>query len=264
MKRFTTAVCLLLFAAAGRADEAAKPVTVPITLLKSRHFTVPVKVNGEGPFALIFDTGAPITLINNKVARAAGLSKDKRNVLRQAKAKTLQVGTLEARDVPVTIMDHPTVSLVSKVLGPVDGIVGFSFFARYKVTIDYQAKQLTFVPTKYQPADLMAKMMSMTLFGSKDGKKVVASAGVWGFQVGKKGGDEAAGVDVTTVVVGGPAAAAGLKAGDRLLTLHGRWTDSVVDTFRAASEVRPGTAARIGIRRDGKEMELTVNVQPGL
>src|SRR5262245_53996365 len=58
------------------ADVEAKPVAVPSELLKTGHMTVKVKVNGKGPYTLIFDTGAPITLVNNKVAKDAGLLKD--------------------------------------------------------------------------------------------------------------------------------------------------------------------------------------------
>ena len=32
---------------------------------------VNVKINGKGPYRLIFDTGAPFTLINNKIAKEA-------------------------------------------------------------------------------------------------------------------------------------------------------------------------------------------------
>src|SRR5262249_35413683 len=53
----------------------AKPVVVPFEVLKTGHMTVMVKVNGKGPYKLIFDTGAPINLLNNKVAREAGLLK---------------------------------------------------------------------------------------------------------------------------------------------------------------------------------------------
>src|SRR5438105_14513383 len=90
MKRFQTlmSLCrgcgntraLMLALALGmpglaRADEAAekKPVTVPFGLLKTQHMTVQVKINGKGPYRLIFDTGAPVTLINNKVAKEAGV-----------------------------------------------------------------------------------------------------------------------------------------------------------------------------------------------
>src|SRR5262249_53303220 len=65
-------VALLLLSFPARADEEkAKPV--PFELLKTRHMAVMVKVNGKGPFRLIFDTGAPVTLLNTKIAREAGL-----------------------------------------------------------------------------------------------------------------------------------------------------------------------------------------------
>src|SRR5207244_3719890 len=55
--------------------DKSKAVVVPFEVLPSGHITVQVKVNGKGPYKLIFDTGAPITLMNNKVAKEAGLLK---------------------------------------------------------------------------------------------------------------------------------------------------------------------------------------------
>src|SRR5205814_1715850 len=95
-------------------------------------------------------------------------------------------------------------------------------------------------------------------------KQFLAPAGQWGFRVVKQEKDEGAGVEVKDVLPGGPAAAAGLKVGDRLLTLDGRWTDSVEDCFMAASFVQPGQTARLVVQRNGKEVELTVKVQAGL
>jgi len=69
---------------------------------------------------------------------------------------------------------------------------------------------------------------------------------------------------VKEVFAGSAAADAGLKAGDRLLTLDGRWTDSVVDTFTAAGLVKPGRAAVVVVKRDGKEVKLTVKPAAGL
>ncbi len=108
--RQTWALGVLIVVAAGgwadappakKADKAAaaKPVTVPFDLLKSGHMTVKVKVNGKGPYTLIFDTGAPITLLNNKIAREAELLKDADRPLfalfgagGEVKVKDLQVG----------------------------------------------------------------------------------------------------------------------------------------------------------------------------
>src|SRR5262249_38214485 len=151
----------------------------------------------------------------------------------------------------------PTVKLIGELLGPIDGIVGFSFFARYRMTIDYQAKEMTFVPVNFQPPDVMTKMIGVVLGGPAK-KRVVAPAGQWGFSVRKDTEDTEPGVNVTKVLDGSAAAAAGLKSGDRLLTLDGRWTDSVADCYAAASRVRPGAEARLVVKRDGKEVELTV------
>ncbi len=275
MKRLT-AIALLLFgsAAAVRAEDLkAKPVTVPFKLLRSMHIAVQVVVNGKGPYWMIFDTGAPVTLINNKVARASGvLPKGHRAPLftlfgnaGEFKIKTLQVGGARAKNVPTIVMDHPTVELISKVLGPVEGLVGFPFFARYKMTIDYQAKTLTFVPNGYEPGDVMKDMMKVIMLrGAKPRPKVLAPAGQWGFKVKKDGRDEAAGVAVAEVMAGSPAALGGLKAGDRLLSLDGRWTDSVDEVYDAAAHVKPGTAARLVVKRKDKEVELTVKPVTGL
>jgi hypothetical protein len=260
---------------ATRADDAkAKPVKVPFELLKTKHITVMVKVNGFGPYRLIFDTGAPVTLLNNKVAKQAGLLK---NVKKPAfslfgaagtvKVPKLEVGGLTAENVAAVVMDHPTLEAISKKLGPIDGIVGFPFFARYKMTLDYEAKEMTFVPNGFDPPDAVEDMMA-TVMGLLDKEKPepkVLSAGArWGMVVAKESDDEDAGVTIKKVMANGPAAAAGLKTGDRLLTLDDRWTDSVADTYAAASQVKPGTAVKVVVKREGKEIELTVKPSSGL
>src|SRR5207248_32345 len=127
--------------------------------LITKHIVVQIKINGKGPFRVIFDTGAPINLINTKTAKASGLLG--KNAPSSGfslfgpppttKIKDLEIGNLKADYVPVLVMDHPTVELVSKILGPVEGIIGFPFFARYKLTLDYQAKEMTLVPNGFEP-----------------------------------------------------------------------------------------------------------------
>jgi membrane-associated protease RseP (regulator of RpoE activity) len=283
MKRILFAALLLPagFATAARADApaikadiVAKAVTVPFELLRTGHMTVQVKVNGKGPYKLIFDTGAPITLLNNKIAKEAGLLKGMARPLfapfgsmGDVKVKELQVGDQKAADVTAIVMDHPTVEAISRAFGPIDGIVGFPFFARFKMTLDYQAKTMTFVPNGFKPPDVM-KAMSDALMAAAvqadDGPRVLSSAAQWGMLVKKDAVDEADGVTITAVLPGGAAAAAGLKAGDRLLTLDGRWTDSLADLYAAAGYVKPGATAPVVVKRGGKEVELTVKPAAGL
>jgi S1-C subfamily serine protease len=60
------------------------------------------------------------------------------------------------------------------------------------------------------------------------------------------------------------AAKAGLKAGDRLLTLDGRWTDSIADTYIAAGQLRPGMSAIAQVLRGKELLKLSVAVRAGL
>jgi hypothetical protein len=281
-KWFLAVLAAALVCAPARADKLAerpaakdpsKAITVPFEVLKTGHMTVMVKVNGKGPYKLIFDTGAPINLFNNKIGKDAGLLK---GVPRPAftlfgsmgdvKVKELVVGGQKVENVAGVVMDHPTVDAISRAFGPIDGIVGFPFFARFKMTLDYKAKTMTFVPNGFEPPNVM-KAMEAALMGSLGGDPgpvILASAGLWGMAVGKKSGDDEAGVTVTKVLAGSPASKGGMKEGDRLLTIDDRWTDSVADTFAAAGHVKAGTAVPVVVQRGGKEVTLQIKPASGL
>ena len=95
-------------------------------------------------------------------------------------------------------------------------------------------------------------------------RKILRPAAQWGLVLHKDDKDEEAGVTIKEVLPGSAAAAAGLQAGDRLLTLDGRWTDTLADAYLATSYVKPGTAAKVVIKRNGREREQTVKPRPGL
>jgi hypothetical protein len=252
----------------------AKPATVAFELLPTKHIVIQIKVNGKGPYRVIFDTGAPVMLLNYKVAKESGvLPKDAKPPLfplfgsaGENKIKTLQIGDLKAADISTIVMDHPTVELISKHLGPIEGIVGFPFFARYKMTIDYQAKKLTLAPNGFKPPDTLKALMAsvMALADDKPPEpKVLTPAGQWGILLHKDKNDEEAGITIREVLPGSPAAAGGLKSGDRLLSLDGRWTDTLADVYLAAGKVKPGNSAQLVIRRQTQEVDLTIKPQEG-
>ncbi len=176
------------------------------------------------------------------------------------------MGELTARDVPVIVMDHPALKALAGFLGkPLDGIVGYTFFAHFRTTIDYKAHELTFVPVDFEVRDLMKDLQERMLGPRVAKTRVLAAPGLWGLSVGDpEGGVTARGVPITAVRGDSPAAAAGLKAGDILTSLDGRWTASVADTFAAAATVPPGRAVRVVILRDGEEQTRTVTPADGL
>jgi hypothetical protein len=267
---FGILLAVLLLPVAAEAPKPA-PVAVPFELLSRKHIVIMVKVNGKGPYRVIFDTGAPLCLLNTKIGKEAGLvTKDDRSgfslfgPVAQVKVKEFELGRLKVANLQVIIMDHPSVELMSEQEGPIDGIIGFPFFAQYAMTLDYQAQQLTFVPNGFVPADILQILMRELLAGDKPVKKTLAPAALWGFTVEKKTGDVEDGVMVKQVFGAGPAAAAGLQVGDRLLTFDDRWTDSVDDCYVAAGSIKPGTATKMVVKREGKEVELLIKPVVGL
>ena len=263
----------LLTAAVLAQSPAA--VSVPFKLLPSRHMLMSVTLNGKGPYNLIFDTGAPLNLVNTRVSKEAKLAKVKGGVgggfgfgllnVQQMELGSLKVGDVTAEKLPTVVMDHPTVAAISGMYsaeyGPIEGIVGFPFFGRYAATVDYQAKTLTLRPNGFQPGDYLTDLTKGLLSAGDRGAepKVVGAAGLWGFAV-TAADDGKPGVTVGEVFAGSPAAAGTLAAGDRLLTLDGRWADSVADVSLAASLVKPGRAVSLTIRRG--ENEITLSVTP--
>ena len=129
---------------------------VPFELLATNHMVVQARRNGKGPYRLIFDLGAPITLLSNRASEASGVVKKTapKSVLfalrGEAVVDRLELGGLTVRKLPAIVLDHPAVRVLGEVLGkPLDGIIGYTFFARYKTTIDYQKREMTFEPVDF-------------------------------------------------------------------------------------------------------------------
>lgn len=251
---------------------SARVEVVPFEMLPSNHMVVRAKLNGKGPYRLIFDLGSPVTLLGGKAAEESGAIPKNAprsflfGVRGEGELKTVEVGGLTAKDVPVMVMDHPALKALAGFLGkPLDGIMGYTFFAHYRTTIDYKAREMTFSPIDFEVKDLIRDIQDRMLGPKVARERVLAPRGIWGLSVGApEGGVAAAGVPITAVRAGSPAAAAGLRVGDILTTLDGRWTTSIANTYAAAATVDPGTAVPVVVRRGGQEKTLTVTPVEGL
>jgi membrane-associated protease RseP (regulator of RpoE activity) len=263
----------LLLGPAPADDKAVKgkgePAKVPFSMLPSNHMLVRAMINDKGPYRLIFDLGAPITLLSNGASETSGVVKEDApksflfSMRGEAEVAKLRVGDLTAEKLPVVVFDHPALKVLGDVLGrPIDGIIGFTFFARYKTTIDYQVNQMTFEPVDFEVRDLM-KDLPARLAGPKTARKrLLAPGALWGLRLGPIETD-AAGVAVAEVLADSPALAAGLKPGDVLTSIDDRWTSSIHDVFAAAADVAPGKAVAVVVLREGKELVLTLRPEDG-
>jgi membrane-associated protease RseP (regulator of RpoE activity) len=256
------------------ADPPAPPkkAVVPFEMLPTNHMVVKARINDRGPFRLIFDLGAPITLLSNRAAEKSGaIKKDAPRALffsirGESEVRSLEIGDLTAKDVPVVILDHPVLRALGSFLGrPLDGILGYTFFARYRTTIDYQAKTMTFEPVDAEVKNLL-KDLPARLAGPKTARhRTLAPGALWGLSLGEPaGGLEDPGVPIRAVVPESPAAEAGLKPGDVLTTLDGRWTATIADVYAATEGVAPGQAVPVVVLRDGREQTVTVRPVSGL
>ena len=55
-----------------------------------------------------------------------------------------------------------------------------------------------------------------------------------------------------------------VKSGDILVSIDGRWTTSLSDTYKAAEAVEPEKSVTVVVSRDGKEVTLTVTPKEGI
>jgi hypothetical protein len=249
----------LLFLSSTYA-RAQKGITVPLEILRTGHAAVKVTINGKGPFRLALDTGSPVTFVSAQCAVKIGiLSKEeaeKQTLFRMPTAvRTIEIGAAKLKDLSVMIIDHPTVQMIGQVEGQIDGIVGFSFFSHFRMTLDYAGKKITLEPIDYQGEDVMASLMNRFM-SDQSAKRIITSGGLWGVRFGERQGD--IGISVKSVYAGGAAASAGIKAGDIVVSIDGRWTLTPVDFAEAAIYAKPGQPANVKLQRNGSPLELKV------
>ncbi len=117
--------------------------------IENRYTIVPVRVNGEGPYRFLLDTGASTCIVAQRLAAELGLPQgaaatakgaaDALPVFRSS-ASQLSVGAAARRDLDVLLMDCTHVS--DYVHEPIDGYLGTNFLKHFTITLDYADQTL--------------------------------------------------------------------------------------------------------------------------
>lgn len=244
-------------------DAAPKSHTAKVEVLKTGHLRIKVMINGKGPFPLVFDTGAPVNLVSNKLGKECDLKKKPGRSgvtflgpMGEAEIESLSWGGAKVTKVPVMVMDHPTIKVMAQYFGPIEGIVGFPFFAKFKMVLNYQKSEATLEPNGFVPEDLFQGAITRFMVAEKTLTNPVQKP--FGLLFESQPSESPPGLVVKEVVAGSRAASAGLRKGDILTSLNGRWTDQHVELYRVLGDIRTKDPVSLEIQRNKETLILKI------
>ena len=128
-------------------EEHVPEFATPTTLDRAGRIVAPVKINGQGPFRFILDTGANRSAISEATAQALGLVPDADSklsvhgitgtaVLPAVSVESFRAGELEFERQRLPV-------LPSAVFGGVDGILGIDALQSARVEVDFARDTVT-------------------------------------------------------------------------------------------------------------------------
>ena len=252
-------------------------VEVPYRLSDSKHVVVRVKLNGKGPFNFILDTGAPAVFVTKAIAKKVGLEEDKKGW--GTFDSFVFEGGLKVEKATGRIEDLFQLEGMNGLgLAGVElhGVIGYNVLAKFRITYDFTADKLTFVPLDYDPPEPKGIGGKGGAPGGLDAiggitKMLAGFMGVkpnWEVKPGGSLGVEyeqtKEGLIVKTVFKGSPADTGGLKAGDKLVSVKNVDIDSTSDLTRALGKAALGDKLSVTVKRDGDEKTVTVKLGGGL
>jgi len=284
-----TAAFALCAAPAAADPPVKKPdrYEIPYRLTDTKHVLVRAKLNGKGPYNFILDTGAPAVFIPKKIAKDLGLKLDDKGWGTFDKFEV--EGGLNVPEAKTRVEDLFQLEGMNGMgLAGVElhGVIGYNVLAKFRITYDFAADKLTWIPLEFDPPppkglsgkgggqgglEILGPIMKVlaAFMGIKPNFENMPR-GFLGLEID----DRKEGVFVKSVLADGPAAKAGLKAGDKLtaigLVVPGKKKPTMIDIdrlrdfTRAIAEVKSGDEAKLDILRGEKTESITLSFGKGL
>ncbi len=270
----------LALAATGLAPDKPKDPAVgtsyrvPYRMTDTNHFLVRVRINGKGPFNFLVDTGAPALFISTETAKKIELKVDDADFWTPIDRVDFEGGPYLAK-VQARVED-PFQLVGMNALGlpgaSIDGILGFSALARFKLELDPTQDRMTWTRLDYEPKDPFVprktklqtpnEVQALNVLGpiaklaaamiGKQPEEQLHPQGFLGIELESKEGK----VTVAKVLADSPAAKAGVEQGDRLMKISGRSISDSKGVHVAIAEVKPGESVTLSVERSGSTLEL--------
>lgn len=285
MRRLPILALFVATAAVASDAPAESPVgstfQVPYHLTLTNHYLVRVRINGKGPFNFLVDTGAPALYVGTEAARKIDLAPSRTSYWTEIDRFDIEGGAvlkhLKARvEDPFQLIGMNEMGLPG---ARIDGILGFTVLARFRMEFDPTKDRLTWTRLNYEPKEppvpnradreLPPELQMMNLMGPlakflglflKQPEEQLHPRGFLGFLVQEADGQ----ARVAHVLPDTPAAKAGLKPGDRLLKLNGDDVSSFTEAWKAIAQVKSGQEVTLAVKRGPGKMELTLTAGEGL
>jgi hypothetical protein len=257
---------------------------VPYRLTDTNHFLVRVRLNGKGPFHFLVDSGAPALYVATETAAKIGLNRAKGEFWTHLDRLDLEGGaqlqSLKAR------VEDPFQLVGMNALGlpgvPIDGILGFTILARFRLEIDPTRNWMTWTRLDFTPPDppiprhgdgngaLPPELQIMNAIGpiakglaffmGKQPEERQDPRGFLGMEWAEATDPSSRqpAVQIRQVLASSPAAKAHLQAGDTLVRVGQQPVKSVGAARAALASVRPGDSVELTIRRAGREQNTSI------
>ena len=287
VRRFAALATLLVLPtlavdAPGRAPDVGRSYQVPYRMTDTNHFLVRVRIDGKGPFNFLVDTGAPALFVGTEAAKKVGINPNNDDFFTPIGRLDFEGGAslmgMKAR------VEDPFQMVGMNALGlpgaSIDGILGFTALARFKIELDPTRDRMTWTRLDYEPKDPFvpraalrgeqpAEMKAMNALGpiakfaaALVGKQPTEELRLRGF-VGVELLDGTDSPKVAAVLADSPALLAGLKVGDRLTRVRGRSVDSAASARTALLNLGAGDEVTLTVVRGGETLTITVTAGEG-
>jgi serine protease Do len=273
-------------------SQIGRSFQVPYHLTETKHFLVRVRINGKGPFNFLVDSGAPALVIPTGTARRIGLNSRQDRFWTPVDRLDIEGGArlegIKARvEDPFQLVGMNALGLAG---ASIDGILGFTILARFRLEIDPTRDRMIWTRLNYQPRDPVPdhkpekdkgaprEIQAMNALGpiakglaflmGKQPEDEQRPRGFLGLEWVEQVNADQTTVRVTSVLEASPAAAGGLQSGDHILQINGRTVTSRQSARVALAEIQPGDTVHLLIRRrtgaSARELALTLTAGEGL
>jgi len=146
-----------VFATSADSPLAARDYAPPTDLITLadvyRRMTAPVKINGQGPFPFVVDTGANRSVISIELATALGLPVGPRELLHGVAGQEMAGSTVATLNLGGRDQTDTVLSLLPQLSIGGPGMLGVDRLHDQSLTLDFLAQRLEIETSKYARRD---------------------------------------------------------------------------------------------------------------